>query len=155
MTHAGRTADYPGHTRGGDERLQRVYASTAGTGTAAHTAAPIRRVTTGTAAGLLSMHRSTLRVAAFWLRAWGQIYVNPTALDIDLGRLAPALFRVVVIHDFQHEDCNPVLDECRAAVFLARRVDVRWEEAESHPLECRTIALLGYVDNAARTILPP
>jgi hypothetical protein len=96
-----------------------------------------------------------LTIAPFAIRKWGQLYVNPETLRIRLERLPATLLRIMAIHNFRMEDHNPRLDECMAAVFLARRVGTRWEEAEDHPIECRGIEVLGYLDVAARRITPP
>lgn len=104
---------------------------------------------------LLSITGSELRIAPFAVRKWGQLYIHPEAVCIDLERLPATRFRITVVHNFRAEDRNPDLDECLAAIFLARRVGPRWEEAEDHPIECRSIEVLGYLDTVARRIMPP
>lgn len=140
---------------GEDTRLQRVYGGSAGQALGGRTTASIPWVTAGMATDLLSIRRCRLRVAAFRLLRWGQIFINPVALDIDLAPLAPELVRIIAIHNFRLEDGNPHLHECLAGVFLAKQAGGRWEEAEDHPVECRGIAVLGHVDSAAWVVLPP
>jgi hypothetical protein len=103
----------------------------------------------------LSVAGATLRIAPFLICKWDQRYVSPEALCIDLERLPPALYRIVAVHNFRMEDRNPDLDECLAGIFLARRVDCRWEEAEDHPVECRSIEVLGHLDTVLRRIESP
>lgn len=136
-------------------RLQRVYGASAGQALGGRTTASMPSVTAGMATGLLSIRRSRLRVAAFRLHRWGQVFINPVVLDIDLAPLASELVRVIAIHNFRLEDGNPHLHECLAGVFLAKQAGGRWEEAEDYPVECRSLAVLGHVDSAARVILPP
>ena len=103
----------------------------------------------------LSVAGATLRIAPFLIRKWEQRYVSPVTLCIDLDRLPPGLYRIVAVHNFRAEDCNPDLEECLAGVFLAQRLDSRWEEAEDHPVECRSLEALGHLDTVARRITPP
>jgi len=71
-------------------------------------------------------------------------YVSDGETRIDLARVAPGRYRVLVVHNFHVEDRNPTLDECVAGVFLAAwRDDGRWEEPERFPMECRALAVLG------------
>ncbi|MEO8923030.1 MAG: hypothetical protein ABI330_09445 [Caldimonas sp.] len=103
---------------------------------------------------LLSVAGSRLRIAPFRIDRWGQRYLSRGPIEIDAEALAPTLYRIIAVHDFRVEDRNPDLDECCAAVFLARRIAGRWEEAEDHPIECRSLAVLGQFDAAARRIAP-
>jgi hypothetical protein len=78
-----------------------------------------------------------------------QEYLSRTELRIDLGAVQPGAYRVIAVHNFQVEDRNPNLDECVAGVFLAaRRADGSWQEPEAFPVECRSVAVLGYVEVA-------
>ena len=104
---------------------------------------------------LVSVDRSTLRIAPFAIRQWGQVYINPAQLTIDLDRLPMAIYRIVAVHNFRAEDCNPQLDECLAGIFLARANGDGWEVAEDPPIECRTIQVLGHVDIASRRLVSP
>lgn len=99
--------------------------------------------------------RSVLRIPPFLIRKWGQVYISPAAMDIDIERLPAAIYRIVAVHNFRMEDCNPRLDECLAGIFLARRNAGRWEEAEEPPIECRTIEVLGHLDTVAGRITSP
>jgi hypothetical protein len=103
----------------------------------------------------LSCTGGTLRIAPFVIRRSGQTYINPATIEVELQRLPAALYRVVAVHNFQVEDRNPDLDTCLAAIFLARRAGDRWEEAEDHPVECRSIEILGYLDSTRRRIVAP
>ena len=103
----------------------------------------------------LSVTGSTLHIPAFRVDKWGQTYINPEPIAIDLDRLPADRYKIVAVHNFRLEDRNPRLDECLAGVFLARRLGLRWEEAEDRPVECRSIEVLGYVDTATRRVTPP
>jgi len=104
---------------------------------------------------LLRIDGTTLHIAPFRIDRWGQRYVSHGGIEVDLATLAQTLYRIVAVHNFRVEDRNPDLDECAAGVFLARQVEGRWEEAEDHPVECRSVAVLGHLDVAARRTLPP
>jgi hypothetical protein len=85
-----------------------------------------------------------LVVPPFRLQHHRQRYRSPAEIRIDLSAVAPGHYRIVAVHNFHVEDCNPHLDECVAGVFLAAfRDDGRWEEPERFPVECRTLAVLG------------
>jgi hypothetical protein len=87
----------------------------------------------------------TLIVPPFRIQRHGLSYTSPAELRIDLAALRPAAYRVVAVHNFHVEDCNPSLEECTAAVFLAARLPGGWEEPEAFPVECRTLEILGHV----------
>ncbi len=118
---------------------------------------PLRldNVRSGEGARLLRIDATTLRIAPFRIDRWGQRYLSLGEIAIELATLASSVYRIVAVHDFRVEDRNPDLEECRAAVFLAREVEGRWEEAEDHPVECRTVVVLGRLDVAVRRITPP
>ncbi len=100
----------------------------------------------------VSLHSGTMIVPPFRIRRFGRTYRSPTELRIDLGTIAPGQYRLVAVHNFQLEDRNPDLNECLAGIFLAaRRADGGWEEAESFPVECRTLAVIGTIEIAAAT----
>lgn len=86
-----------------------------------------------------------LLVPAFQLRKFGQAFINPRDLEIDLTGLETGTYRIVAVHNFQAEDNNPNLDECLAGIFIAAlHPDGQWEEPEYYPFECRTLEILGY-----------
>lgn len=120
----------------------------------ATTPAGIREYSPSREPRFLSFARSTLHISPFLIRKWGQVYISPEAVDIDLERLPAALYRIVAVHNFRMEYCNPRLDECLAGIFLARRNGDVWEQAEDPPIECRTIEVLGHVDSVAIRITP-
>lgn len=91
----------------------------------------------------LRVRGSTLIVPPFRVRRHGLTYQSPTELRIDLGRVRPGLYRVLAVHNFHVEDCNPRLEQCTAGVFLAARLAGGWEEPETFPVECRTLAVIG------------
>ena len=83
------------------------------------------------------------------------MYISPAALHVDLTRLPADTIRIIAVHNFRVEDCNPNLDECLAGVFLARKNADHWEEAEDPPIECRAVEVLAHLDNVARRIISP
>ena len=109
----------------------------------------------GDADRLLGIEGTILRIAPFRIDRWGQRYLSRGAIEVDFATFAPTRYRIVAVHNFRVEDRNPDLDECPAAVFLALKVDGHWEEAEDHPVECRSVALLGHLDVPERRIAPP
>jgi hypothetical protein len=106
-------------------------------------------------ARLVSLDRSTLCIAPFAILRWGLVYISPMQLTIDLDQLPVAVYRIVAVHNFRAEDCNPQLDECLAGIFLARARGDAWEVAEDPPTECRTIQVLGHVDSSSRRLFRP
>ena len=117
--------------------------------------ADIRKISPSDPAAGLSLVRKILHVPPFVIEKWGRRYVSPGALQIDLQRLPATPYKIIAIHNFRVEDRNPNLEECLAGIFLARRAKHRWEEPEDHPLECRGIELLGFIDSAMEAIFPP
>jgi hypothetical protein len=106
----------------------------------------------------LRLEATQLVVPPFRIGPPNRRYAQPSELRIDLSRLEPDLYRVVAVQNFWIEDRNPDLTESLAGVFLARRrADGAWEEPENWPVECRTLAVLGYVDirNPRRRMLYP
>lgn len=92
----------------------------------------------------------TLLVPPFRITRHQSTYISATEVEIDLTAVAPGRYRVLAVHNFHVEDCNPRLDECIAAVFLAaRRKAGTWEEPERFPIECRALQVLAIVDVAA------
>ena len=86
-------------------------------------------------------------MAPFRIAKHGLAYRSPVELRIDLAQLRPARYRVIAVHNFHAEDCNPRLDECAAAVFLAAELRGGvWQEPEAFPVECRAVAVLGLVE---------
>jgi hypothetical protein len=102
---------------------------------------------------LLSITQSTLYIPPFIIRRWGQAFINPELVVIDLEQLPVDIYKVIVIHNFLVEDSNPTLNECLASIFLAKQMEHRWEEPEDFPLECRGVEVLGYVDTRVKRIL--
>ena len=81
----------------------------------------------------------------FQISRHGLTYRSHVELQIDLTPLRRGAYRVLAVHNFHVEDCNPQLDVCTAGVFLAARLANGWEEPETFPVECRTLATLGHV----------
>jgi hypothetical protein len=104
--------------------------------------------------GLLAIDGATLRIAPFVVHRFGLRYRSAGPIRIGLAGLADDAYRIVAIHDFRSEDCNSDLEEAVAAVFLARRIDGRWQEPEGAPVECRGVALLGRLDLCSRSVGP-
>lgn len=93
------------------------------------------------------MDHHHLSVPPFRLHRFGQTFVSPVPLTLDLSTLAPGPYMVLAVHNFHVEDRSPDLDECVAGVFLAgRRDDGEWEEPERYPIECRAIGTIGRVE---------
>lgn len=107
----------------------------------------------------LRLDATTLVVPPFRLQRLNRRYCQPSEVRIDLQGLAPDRYRVVAVQNFWIEDHSSDLSEAVAGVFLARRrSDGQWEEPENWPIECRTLAVLGYVDLIAPghwTLAPP
>jgi hypothetical protein len=95
---------------------------------------------------LFSVKDSVLTISPFRIEKFGQVYVNPQELIIDFQKIKGDVYRIVAVHNFQVEDCNPNLTECLAGIFLARQIEGKWEEPENHPIECRTIDILAYIN---------
>lgn len=87
------------------------------------------------------------------IRRWGQTFIIPELIVIDLEELPPDIYKLIVIHNFLVEDSNPTLNECLASIFLAKKMEHRWEEPEDFPLECRGVEILGYVDTSVKRLL--
>lgn len=135
-----------------DDAVARLFGAGASPPARWHSSAAPRQLVHARQA--LSVRGRWLRIEPFALRRWGQIYVNPDALRVDLDRLPATLFKIVVVHNFRVEDRNPRLDECLAGVFLARRVGSMWERAEDYPVECRALAVVGCLDAVGRRFTP-
>jgi hypothetical protein len=104
---------------------------------------------------LLRIDNSVLIIPPFKISRNKLIYVNPLPLKIDMHILATAVSRIVVVHNFQVEDCNPDLQECLAGIFFAGLINGQWEQPEDYPVECRTIEVVGVLDKRAGGIYPP
>ena len=117
------------------------------TSAAAHPAAPAFPAISSAAALSLSLcrlDRAELVVAPFRIHRFRQAYLNPDEIRIELAAIAPGHYRVMAVHNFHVEDCNPCLDECVAGLFLAAQLDDgSWEEPERFPVECRAVAVLA------------
>ena len=113
------------------------------TGAAAHPAAPVFPAISSVPAPC-RLDGAELVVAPFRINRFRQIYLNPDEIRIELAAIAPGHYRVMAVHNFHVEDCNPCLDECIAGLFLAaQRDDGSWEEPERLPVECRAVAVLA------------
>ena len=103
--------------------------------------------------------RAVLVVAPFEISRFGLNYRSASEIRIDLSTVAPGAYRVLAVHNFHTEDCNPCLTECVAGVFLAaRRSDGSWEAPERFPVECRAVGVLGTLqvpDDAGLAELAP
>jgi len=98
-----------------------------------------------------SAEEAVLVVPPFRIARFGQRFIQPGELRIEVGSLAPDVYRILAVQNFWIEDDNPDLGECLAAVFLARRrANGRWEAPETWPIECRTLAELGRLDARGR-----
>jgi len=104
---------------------------------------------------LLRIDNSILTIPPFKIARHKLIYVNPLPLKIDIKILSAAVSRIVVVHNFQVEDCNPDLEECLAGIFFAGLINGQWEQPEDHPVECRTIEVIGVLDIRAGEIYQP
>ncbi len=93
-----------------------------------------------------------LIIPPFCIIKYNLKYINPDELSINLDLLKPDFYRIIAVHNFHVEDCNPNLDECLAGVFFARHTAEGQEEPEEYPLECRTIKVLGYIDTQKRCV---
>jgi hypothetical protein len=106
-----------------------------------------RSLDTSTGSTTFQVRGWLLVVPPFRIEKYGQTFINPVELRIDLRSVRPGRYRIVAVHNFQVEDRNPNLDEALGGIFLAaRRADGSWEEPESFPVECRTLEVLGHVD---------
>ncbi len=104
---------------------------------------------------LLSIDNSTLIIPPFKIARHKLIYINPLPLKIDINILPVVVSRIVIVHNFQVEDCNPDLHECLAGIFFAGQVNGQWEQPEDYPVECRTIEIIGVLDKGAGEIYHP
>ena len=77
---------------------------------------------------------------------YGQTYINPQEIVVDLKKLPDGFYRIIVVHNFQDEDRNPNLTECLAGIYLARQGSRILDEPECHPVECRSIETIAYLD---------
>lgn len=104
---------------------------------------------------MLRIHDSILTVPPFKIEKHKLIYINPLPLKIDINILPAAVSRIVIVHNFQVEDCNPDLQECLAGIFFTGQVNGQWEQPEDYPVECRTIEIIGVLDRRAGEIYRP
>ena len=104
---------------------------------------------------MLRIDNSILTISPFKIAKYNLIYVNPLPLTIDINILAAAVSRIVVVHNFQVEDCNANLKECLAGIFFAGMINGQWEQPEDYPVECRSIEIIGFLDKRAGRIYPP
>ena len=103
------------------------------------------------------MRISRRREVLIGIFGWGkEIFINPVELIIDLDQLYPGNYRIFVVQNFQIEDCNPVLDQCLAGLFLARLVPSnKCVSPESMPHECRSLGIAGTINTEMGEIHGP
>jgi hypothetical protein len=104
---------------------------------------------------LLHIENSILSIPPFKIARHKLIYVNPLPLKIDVKILSAAVSRIVVVHNFQVEDCNANLEECLAGIFFAGLINGQWKQPEDYPVECRTIEIIGFLDRQGGKIYHP
>ncbi|NTW78052.1 MAG: hypothetical protein HGB33_09850 [Syntrophaceae bacterium] len=104
---------------------------------------------------LLRIDNSILIIPPFKIARHKSVYVNPLPLKIDINMWSAVMSRIVVVHNFLVEDCNPDLQECLAGIFFAGLINGQWEQPEDYPVECRTIEVIGVLDKRAGGIYPP
>lgn len=103
----------------------------------------------------IRLEETLLVVSPFQVEAYGQRFVHRETLRIDLRSIEADTYRVLAVQNFWVEDENPNLAESLAGVFLARRLgDDRWEQPEHWPIECRSLAILAYVDASTFEFVP-
>lgn len=95
-----------------------------------------------------------LRIPAFTVTRFSQRFINPEPIVIDTGALPLGLYRITVVHHFQVEATYPDLDDCPAAIFLARKSSHGYTVPEKRPVECRSLIHLAIVDTANRKLVP-
>jgi hypothetical protein len=103
---------------------------------------------------LLRFDNSLLIIPPFRMEKHRLTYINPRPLKIAVNDLPAKLSRIVVVHNFQVEDCNSNLQECLAGIFLAGLINGKWEEPENHPIECRTIEIIGGFNKRTEEFFP-
>lgn len=124
--------------------MDRTQASPAFPTGAAAPPPPAASPATSSAPPPCRLEGSELVVAPFRIAGPRQSYIHASESRIELAAIAPGRYRVIAVHNFHVEDCNPRLDECVAGLFLAaQREDGGWEEPERFPVECRAIAVLA------------
>ncbi len=129
--------------------MDRTQASPASPIGAAAPPPPAASPATSSAPPPCRLEGGELVVAPFRITGPHQSYAHASESRIELAAIAPGRYRVIAVHNFHVEDCNPRLDECVAGLFLAaRRADGSWEEAERFPVECRAVAVLATLDLA-------
>jgi hypothetical protein len=104
-------------------------------------------------ANSLKLRSTILVIPPFRIEKYGQIFINRHELFINTEEFTAGLYKVVVVHNFQVEDCNPNLRECTAGIFFACQIHSGWEEPEAYPIECRSIEALAYIDTGSGEIL--
>jgi hypothetical protein len=103
---------------------------------------------------LLRIDNSILIIPPFKMEKHKLIYVNPRPLKIDINILPAEISGIIVVHNFQVEDCNANLQECLAGIYFAGLINGRWEQPENFPVECRTIEIIAHLDRQAGKIIP-
>ena len=102
---------------------------------------------------IITFQNPVLSIKPFIINKWQVAFINPEIININTSKIAPGLYRIMAIQNFQVEDCNPDLNECLAGVFLSRKLANRWEQAEDHPRECRTIDCMAMIDTKKSRVI--
>jgi len=101
---------------------------------------------------LLQMMGSNLYIPQFSFLKFGQNFMIPHAIQIDLRKIKSGIYRIIVVQNFQVEDRNPNIGPRLAGIILVRQENGEWVEPESRGIECRTLDIMGYVDTENRRL---
>ena len=89
---------------------------------------------------------SHLFVPVFSIFKYGLKYINSSELIINLDNINQGIYKIMAVHNFQVEDCNPNINECIMGILLSPYRDGKFAPPEEYPIECRKITDLGYVN---------
>jgi hypothetical protein len=88
-----------------------------------------------------------LEVSKFRIQKYQMNYINPFPFEIDLRTIQTGKYRIIAVHNFRAEDINPNLSEGICGIFLSgQKNDIKWDEPEDLPFECRNIEIFGIID---------